>query len=56
MNTSGPTTKEELSHSLDEAILQAHENGVEIESGAYPLYHDDPDIPDVEIMFFLLQS
>lgn len=56
MNTSGSTTEEELCQSLNETILQAYENGVDIESGAYPLYHDDRNIPDVEIMFFLLES
>ena len=56
MNTSEPTTEEELCQSLGKTILQAYENGVSIEGGACPLRHDDPDIPDLEIMFFLLES
>jgi len=56
MNASGPTTKDELCQSLDETILEAYENGVEIESGACPLQHDNPEIPDLEIVFFLLDT
>lgn len=56
MDATGSTMKEELRQSLDEIIVQAHENGVDIEDGAYHFQHDDPDIPDWEIILILLQS
>jgi hypothetical protein len=56
MNGAGPTTKEELRQSLDRTILQAYENGVNLENGAYQLRHDGSNIPDWELMVFLLKS
>jgi hypothetical protein len=56
MDRVGPTTKEELRQSLDETVVQAYENGVNVADGAYQLHHDDPDIPDWELMLFLLQT
>lgn len=56
MRRQGPATKEELRQSLDEIIQQAYNNGVDLNDGAYPLQHDDPDTPDFELMLFQLKS
>jgi len=34
---------------LREAILQAHEDGVEVEGG-WPVLNDDPDLPDWDVV------
>lgn len=51
-----PTTKEELRQALDKIIQQAYTNDVNLNDGAYPLHHDDPDLPDFELMLFRLKS
>ena len=56
VSNSGPTSKEELRKSLDETIKQAYENGVELDNGGYELRHDDPEIPDWEVLIYLLQA
>ena len=56
MGRQGPTTRAELRQSLDETIQQAYKNGVNLNDGAYPLQHDDPDMPDFELMLFQLKS
>lgn len=49
-NESGPTTKAELEKALDELVLRAHANGVEVDNGGFALRHDEPEIPDWEVL------
>lgn len=46
---SAPTTKAELDTRLDELILRALENGVDVNDSAYDLRHDDPELPNWEV-------
>jgi hypothetical protein len=45
-----PTSKAELRDALDELVLAAYANGVEVDDGAYALRHDDPGVPDWEVL------
>ncbi|WP_255149112.1 hypothetical protein [Halorarius halobius] len=47
---SEPVTKEELRTALDELILVAYENGVDVDNGGYALRHEDPELPDWEVV------
>lgn len=47
---SGPATKEELRVALDTLVLNAYENGVQVDNGGYPLNHSNPDIPDWDLL------
>ena len=53
---SGPSTKEELRTVLDEIVLSAYENGVPVADGAYPLEHDDPDLPDWDLLITRVET
>jgi len=55
MSGAGPITKEELRQSLDKTVCKASENGVDVEDATFQLRHDDPNIPNLEIMLVSLQ-
>lgn len=54
-NDTGPTTKDELRDTLDELLLKAYENGVEVDNGGYGLTHDDPAVPNWDVLITLVE-
>ena len=45
----GPTTKNELRVEIEKLLLQAHNNGVDLDNGGYAFHHEDPEVPDWDL-------
>ena len=45
-----PGTKTELTAALDDLVSSAFANGVRVDDGGYVLRHDDPELPDWEVV------
>lgn len=45
----GPTTKSELKVEIEKLLLQAYFNGVDVDNGGYPFYHEDPEVPNWDL-------
>lgn len=47
---SSPTTRLELERDLDDLLSRAFNNGIRVDNGGYALRHEDPDLPDWEVV------
>lgn len=49
-NQTTPTTRTELHAAMDDLLSEAHENGVAVHNHSYPLRHNNPKLPDWEVI------
>lgn len=46
--------EEKFREALDDLIIRAYENDLDIDNGGHILRHDSEDIPDVEVVVYQL--